>query len=712
MPDRHENIWHIDDIIEEAVPPITIPAPEMVPEGGQPTIHEAIPLRANPERAEFDNITYAQREYNQSQSTSARTWRIPRIPIPEPTMIHEEHDVLDSELDCPDPTQQDVDMFIMEQGLNSNAFRTLDDLVMAGYHRELYLDREPCDCGDCRQTRRDNIINSLVDRPVGDVDVSRFKFVTPLGGLPMLGHFEHDDRYPKFDLRVEIAFRYRVYVMSPVHDSDIEGAFSYMNSTNLRWACDALFKRCSQCGGVIYKRLTLNFGSSMKNVYIMPNEEGVDGVMCWHCFQEKYRECQQCSTIYPLENEDGDDNFYCHDDEYICNTCDSEYYDECGGCENRFHRDGLHWVDSRDEYLCDSCYQEVFISCSACGHDYEQDDSEGQETTDGWVCQDCVDEFFTECPSCGRYARTERGREMDYEGELTWLCRECAGETGVSIRNHSYKPRPHFFRLKNEASESKDPGQTLFMGFELEVENVFGRIDNEMMCVTLDKFFTDSKVPRFAYFKRDGSLANGFEIVSHPVSWGWFLSNRQFLVKMLTLLKDKGFRSWNTNSCGLHVHMNKTAFSGQRLYKFMKFFHENGDFLYTLSCRKSFEELRQWARVDSDGATKRNLSYEAKNKMKREGGRYWAVNLEPQTTIEIRIFKGTLNENSFLRAFEFLRSLYLFTGNGVATIAKTAVPEYKTFVKTLPDTEFPCLKQTLESRRFVRGNAYRDQEGD
>lgn len=317
-----------------------------------------------------------------------------------------------------------------------------------------------------------------------------------------------------------------------------------------------------------------------------------------------------------------------------------------------------------------------------------------------------------ECPSCGRYARTERGREMDYEGELTWLCRECAGETGVSIRNHSYKPRPHFFRLKSEASESKSPGETLFMGFELEVENVFGRIDNEMMCMILDKFFTDSKVPRFAYFKHDGSLANGFEIVSHPVSWGWFLANRQFLVKMLTLLKDKGFRSWNTNSCGLHVHMNKTAFSGQRLYKFMKFFHENGDFLYTLSCRKSFEELRQWARVDEHGSSKANLSYEAKNKMKREGGRYWAVNLEPKNTIEIRIFKGTLNENSFLRAFEFLRSLYQFTGNGVATIAKTAVPEYKTFVKTLPQTEFPCLKQTLESRRFIRGNAYRDQEGD
>jgi hypothetical protein len=256
--------------------------------------------------------------------------------------------------------------------------------------------------------------------------------------------------------------------------------------------------------------------------------------------------------------------------------------------------------------------------------------------------------------------------------------------------------------MKWEKEEKESPGATLYFGPELEVENIKNTCEPNALCILSDEYWRSARCKGQFYYKSDGSLSYGVELVGHPFSWEWFLAHRKNFEEWLALIQSKGFRSYSTSTCGLHIHMNKTAFSGQRLYKFMKFFHENGSFIYRMSGRKNRDDMDQWAAIDEEGAAKKNLAYEAKNKYKNKMGRYWAVNLEPERTIEIRIFKGTLNPGSFMRAFEFLRSLYLFTANGVVTIGNTTLQKYLRFAGELDEHDFRNLHQKLSlNRRFL-----------
>jgi hypothetical protein len=89
----------------------------------------------------------------------------------------------------------------------------------------------------------------------------------------------------------------------------------------------------------------------------------------------------------------------------------------------------------------------------------------------------------------------------------------------------------------------------------------------------------------------------------------------------------------------------------------MKFFVENKEFIIGISQRK-FDKLQKWANIEDN--TNSELIYKAK---KKEGNsaRYVAINLQNYATIEIRIFRGTLNGQSFYKNIEFVYSLFMYT---------------------------------------------------
>jgi hypothetical protein len=231
------------------------------------------------------------------------------------------------------------------------------------------------------------------------------------------------------------------------------------------------------------------------------------------------------------------------------------------------------------------------------------------------------------------------------------------------IESYSYKPRPSYFMSANESFKDSP----LFMGIELEIENEDENITNGELSRKLEN--------RFLYFKSDGSLDNGFEIVSHPLSFSWIQENKREFTDMLERIKNNGFRSYDSTTCGMHIHLSKKNFGAWHLYRFLKFFQENKQFIIAIS-QRNIDNLKQWANLEDE--TNDSLIYKAK---KKEGySRYVAVNLCNSHTIELRIFRGTLNQNSFFKNIEFAHSVYLFSRD----YTDMTISAYKKFLTDNP----------------------------
>jgi len=89
-----------------------------------------------------------------------------------------------------------------------------------------------------------------------------------------------------------------------------------------------------------------------------------------------------------------------------------------------------------------------------------------------------------------------------------------------------------------------------FFGVELEADH-----GNEKDAAARDVTFGD-----LSYVKHDGSLTDdGIEIVTHPCSLRYHLEQFPW-DEILSSLADYGFRSHDTSTCGLHVHVSRSAF--------------------------------------------------------------------------------------------------------------------------------------------------------
>lgn len=206
------------------------------------------------------------------------------------------------------------------------------------------------------------------------------------------------------------------------------------------------------------------------------------------------------------------------------------------------------------------------------------------------------------------------------------------------INQFNYNPDQfHFHKVNNE--------EELYMGVELEIDGGNGN-NNDIAKHCID-MLNESNI----YCKHDGSLQSGFEIVTHPCTYDYhkqlsYQNLFEFLVK-------ENYKSHNTTTCGLHVHFNKNYFGKDKLHQDLNI----GKLLYILE--KFWEKVVLVARRDSNRFSRRfNLNEDetildmyAKSK---NSDKYGAVNLQHKNSFEIRIFKGTLNYDTFINTLEFV----------------------------------------------------------
>jgi hypothetical protein len=373
--------------------------------------------------------------------------------------------------------------------------------------------------------------------------------------------------------------------------------------------------------------------------------------------------------------------FVVTDNDYIIHECDAIITN----CDRIFHQS-----NDTHEFMYDEIDEEYIIADEAESVQdrrrtfYTHRDNlspynsiywfSGQDT---WVTEDYMQWHNIVVMRCGTLEYSddvyfwESDSEWHYEEEII----------SGKINSYSYKPEPFFYSLKNE----KNP---VYFGLELEVENETDDISNRKASIEIDNIFGSP-----LYMKTDGSLSNGFEIVSHPLSFDYINSKKETFEKMLTFLSDNGFRSYNSRTCGMHIHISKSSFTTWQLYRFMEFFQKNRDFIVRLSQRE-LANLNKWAALSDDNTEA--IVYKAKSAKLNKGGisRYSAINICNSHTVEIRIFRGTLAPGSFFKNIEFCAALFEFTRDNLST----DIANFKTFVQNKP--EFKNLAKFIKLKNL------------
>jgi hypothetical protein len=303
-----------------------------------------------------------------------------------------------------------------------------------------------------------------------------------------------------------------------------------------------------------------------------------------------------------------------------CSKCAEEYYEMHGGESNFTY--------------CDNCEDTV--------HNDETSTYRGSR-----YCTNCVQDNVYDCDECGTEVWSGNDHECDDD------------DSRNVIHSYGYKPDPVFFGTG-----------TYHMGFELEVEaRSASRFEGAQMAQDI--------LGNHAYMKSDASLSDGFEIVTHPHTLEYYQG--QFDWSVLNKLKRHGHRSWNTDTCGLHVHVSREAFGGTISYdtsprdilhmqahqlRFMKLIYDNERQVSRIAGRSS----NSYASFSDKG----NLVPKVKLGHSRHG-HCAAVNVENYATLEIRVFKGSLRKERILSALEFVTASVEYTRNLKVTGTNTAL---------------------------------------
>lgn len=322
---------------------------------------------------------------------------------------------------------------------------------------------------------------------------------------------------------------------------------------------------------------------------------------------------------------------------YICSHCGnvySNYYDlvRLNGGED-------------DVSICYRC-SEYYCVCERCGCLFDEDHISFRMPGGNPVCDRCSD-HYTACDECGEMVEESNVYGMDDESG-NYYCYDCYQELNI-IQEYSYKPRPEFSKTNAEQNPC-------YYGVELEIDN--GRH------MTQAAREIDIIGSGLLYLKRDGSLnSTGFEIVTHPLSVG----AHQLVMAWREILKaaaSYGYRSHNTNTCGLHIHASRDYFgaSGRerelniaKVIILIERFWE--DYIVPFS-RRRYESLNQWAKKpnvyatsDMDEDSIIDKCWDLRN------DRYNAVNLCNRDTIEFRFFRGTMRYDTLIASIQFIDTL-------------------------------------------------------
>lgn len=248
---------------------------------------------------------------------------------------------------------------------------------------------------------------------------------------------------------------------------------------------------------------------------------------------------------------------------------------------------------------------------------------------------------------------TNNNRKLDNSGFKTRITP--VPEDMQVLHNYGYKPDPIFF-----------PRTGLNHYFGVEVEYEAARGDYSALQSTIPTVYGHLK--NRVYLKSDGSLTCGAEIVTHPCTLKEH--KRADWTGLLQTLSAMGMQSHDGNRAGIHVHINKTGLGyndaevertiARLLYLVNDKFYPQ---LYKFSRRTDWHWCKQYVGLhleDADVTDAKLLQKLAQARRDNGANRYRCLNFQNNNTVEVRIFRGTLNVDTFYAILELCDALLKF----------------------------------------------------
>lgn len=338
-----------------------------------------------------------------------------------------------------------------------------------------------------------------------------------------------------------------------------------------------------------------------------------------------------------------------------CNNCLGDHFFSCYHCRKwNPHKSKWSIRDSAGYgtiIVCEACFKEHFVKCDCCGYGCRKSAARFYENQPHrYYCKHCYDRMFV-CVGCQR----RLFEDHHYAGGM---CRQCWDDERRAINPNHEARAPQEFRGQGPH----------FYGIELEVvvdEKLERRASYAKKIL---KLFGD-----FVITKHDGSIVdrngrvNGFEIVTVPASkvihfekWNYFFDNL-----------PKGLRSYDTQTCGLHIHCSRKPLSQLTIAKMLLFVNsrENVKFIQTIAGRPANQYCKIQEKKYCDARP-------------RVQDRYEALNLVNKGTVEFRIFRGTLKRESLFKSIEFCDALIHFCKDCLFSVSDSRrVDKFVEYVK-------------------------------
>jgi hypothetical protein len=363
-------------------------------------------------------------------------------------------------------------------------------------------------------------------------------------------------------------------------------------------------------------------------------------------------------------------------DALVCDRCDSYIFDDVATppWADREIAVNLRWVrvTESDDVMLRRRYANSWSYGFSTS--YEMD-----------VYYDRLDESYSiVCTNCHEQL-SEDNSDQDEDSEY--------GVRGV--HDYGFRPTPVFFNWEADTgtfTDSRRPYlselgkqgvrspasadginyvQVPYFGIELEMT----RNESGARSIQSAADLVNNSCGSFAYLKWDGSVDNGFELVTHPQTLEAF-QNRNELWDTLTTLRREGWRSWNSHSsCGLHIHLNNSSFASYgHAMRFLMFVYKNREPLVRFAGRDShyarfaideFVQRQYHDGWNDDGSPiyRNGTIGDVVKKKQVNDNRYLAVNCRNTHTYELRFFRGNLNPKAVLACIEFVACLHEYTQN-------------------------------------------------
>ena len=383
-----------------------------------------------------------------------------------------------------------------------------------------------------------------------------------------------------------------------------------------------------------------------KSVVLLQYSEELDKNVCSDCIRIVL--CPECDDEY-----DRNDLDYCNTlEKDVCPSCNIDFV--CPRCGDHIPQNDEVWSETHQEYVCSDCNPDEM--CEGCQKMFREGSLKWSETTNGHVCEDCFDDAY--CESCNTYFNRDDACYSERNGAT--YCPECYSneETHDGVHSYSYKPDcwNHYSLVNGEKQVHYSAQNThinTYLGIEVEMKH---KESNQYDLSRIRDRFDPSE--EICFFKEDGSLhhssddpGEGVELVIHPMSLEFLMQN-EALWNAIEKMRSSGARG-DTPSCGIHIHITKIEMSHLHRAKMHLFFLVNQNMIERVARRKN-SSYAKFIKRNVNGDSLRNL-------INSNCERYSCLNWQNSKTVEMRIFKSTLNTETIKAYAQFADAVYEFT---------------------------------------------------